>query len=158
MSHFRRWDPSSSPSECACVPPDEAVEGLEHFSPLNHSAGPSRSLVESRGPVWPLVNRSKGRLTLVNRVGGQSTLDQSTWLGGKFIFPPSTAVEGSTSSPPRPRPPPPSVASTRRRGSPAAGQEVAASLAGRLGGKSESGGVEGTTPLLKCDCDRGVPP
>ncbi|KAK9130607.1 hypothetical protein Sjap_011094 [Stephania japonica] len=33
--------------------PDEAVKGLEHFSPLNHSAGPNWSLVESRGQFGP---------------------------------------------------------------------------------------------------------
>ncbi|KAK9117202.1 hypothetical protein Sjap_016149 [Stephania japonica] len=65
------------------------------------------------------------------------------------------AVEGHK-LPPRPRPPPPSIASTRRRGSPAPA-EVAASLAGRRGGKKvETEGCEiyhsfgpvlATTPL-----------
>ncbi|KAK9097601.1 hypothetical protein Sjap_023098 [Stephania japonica] len=56
-------------------------------------------------------------------------------------------MEGSLCSPPRPRPPSPSVAFTRRRGSPAAGQRVAASRR-PPGGKSGSGGVTENTPLL----------
>ncbi|KAK9123652.1 hypothetical protein Sjap_013254 [Stephania japonica] len=75
----------------------------------------SAAAVEERA-VWPPVNSVKGSIDHGQPVQGQPTLDRSTRLGGKFIFPPSTAVEGSTSSPPRPRPPPPSVASTRRRG------------------------------------------
>ncbi|KAK9138309.1 hypothetical protein Sjap_008903 [Stephania japonica] len=64
---------------------DEAVEGLEHFSPLNHSAGPNWSLVESRGRLAPgqLV---KGRLTTVNRSRVNRPLTDQL-VRGKFIFP-----------------------------------------------------------------------
>ncbi|KAK9097238.1 hypothetical protein Sjap_022735 [Stephania japonica] len=64
--------------------PDEAVEGLEHFSPLNHSAGPNWSLVESRGRLAP-GQPVKGSVTLVvSRVNRPLT---TNWLGGEFIFP-----------------------------------------------------------------------
>ncbi|KAK9129817.1 hypothetical protein Sjap_010304 [Stephania japonica] len=97
--------------------PDEVIEGLGHSSPLNYTAQAKRSLVESRGRLAP-SQPVKGSVDHWSTGPGSIDPDrQPGWLkGGKFIFPPSTAVEGSTSSPPRPRPPPPSVASTRRRG------------------------------------------
>ncbi|KAK9085537.1 hypothetical protein Sjap_025948 [Stephania japonica] len=101
MYHFRRWDSSSSPSECACVPPDEAVEGLGH----------------------------------------RDHLTDPTWLGGgKFIFPHRHRGGGSTSSLLDPDHHHPPSLPRDGGGSPVAGQEVAASLAGRLGRKVKAKG------------------
>ncbi|KAK9091046.1 hypothetical protein Sjap_024223 [Stephania japonica] len=61
--------------------PDEAVEGLEHFSPLNHSAGPNGPWLSPGAGLAPgqLV---KGSVDPGQPVQGQSTLDRSTWLRG----------------------------------------------------------------------------
>ncbi|KAK9123670.1 hypothetical protein Sjap_013272 [Stephania japonica] len=79
-------------------------------------------------------------LESISKSLGMSITQLSKWncfwaTGGEVHLPPSAAVEGSTSSPPRPRPPPPSVASTRRTGDLRGRPGRSPPLARRRGGK-----------------------